>query len=266
MSGSDAMHSEMPGFLFPGRPGGENDEPLLDMIFDGRSLPPRAPQEMHDLARMLAVAAGPAEELSELAGETAALAAFTRSASPASVLSAARTPTGQRRPRRHRAQRRWARSRARLATALIAAVAALSGAAVYTGVLQQVAHVTVRAVSSGAHVSPTPKSNSQPRHRNNHPTQQPPSTSAGHAREKENAAGTSPTPTPRNRPRVIGCTPWPVQSSQPWPKTAASGQPRLNPCPAVTTPVPTSSMATRSPAIPGTGVMPSAKSSPTPLP
>ena len=56
MSGSDAMHSEMPGFS-PGRPSGER-EPLLDMIFDRRPLPPGAPPEMHDLARMLAIAAG----------------------------------------------------------------------------------------------------------------------------------------------------------------------------------------------------------------
>ena len=50
----------MPGFPFPGRPGGDHDEPLLDMIITRRALPPDAPQEMHDLARMLA--AGPAGE------------------------------------------------------------------------------------------------------------------------------------------------------------------------------------------------------------
>ncbi|MGO9194320.1 MAG: hypothetical protein ACLP8X_38495 [Streptosporangiaceae bacterium] len=66
----------MPGF-FPGRPGGERGEPLLDMIFDRRPLPPGAPPEMHDLARMLAVMAGPAEP-GELAGEATALAAFAR--------------------------------------------------------------------------------------------------------------------------------------------------------------------------------------------
>ena len=29
----------MPGFLFPGRPGGEHDEPLLDMIIARRACP-----------------------------------------------------------------------------------------------------------------------------------------------------------------------------------------------------------------------------------
>ena len=33
------MHDEMPGF-FPGRPGGEHDEPLLDMILERRPIPP----------------------------------------------------------------------------------------------------------------------------------------------------------------------------------------------------------------------------------
>ena len=49
----------MPGFPFPGRPGGEHDEPLLDMIIARRALPPDAPQAMHDLAQMLAALAGP---------------------------------------------------------------------------------------------------------------------------------------------------------------------------------------------------------------
>ena len=34
------MQGEMPGFPFPGRPGGEHDEPLLDMIIARRALPP----------------------------------------------------------------------------------------------------------------------------------------------------------------------------------------------------------------------------------
>lgn len=54
------MHDEMPGF-FPGRPGGEHDEPLLDMLLERCPIPPGAPPEMHDLARLLAAAAGPAE-------------------------------------------------------------------------------------------------------------------------------------------------------------------------------------------------------------
>ena len=59
MSERDALHDEMPGIPFPGRPGGEHDEPLLDMLIMRRALPPDAPQEMHDLARMLAALAGP---------------------------------------------------------------------------------------------------------------------------------------------------------------------------------------------------------------
>ena len=35
----------MPGFPFPGRPGGEHDEPLLDMIIARCALPPDAPQD-----------------------------------------------------------------------------------------------------------------------------------------------------------------------------------------------------------------------------
>jgi len=142
MSGPDAMHDEMPGF-FPGRPGGERDEPLLDMIFDRRPLPPGAPPEIHDLARMLAVVAGPAEP-EELAGEASALAAFTRLASPVGISPAALRPA-----------RRWlsgrpARAKLPLAAALVTAAAGLGSiAAAYVDVLpgpiQKVAHVTVGA-------------------------------------------------------------------------------------------------------------------------
>jgi hypothetical protein len=153
MSGPDAMHGEMPGFGCPGRPGGELDEPLLDMIFGGRAVPPSAPPEMHELARTLAALAGPAEP-GELAGEAAALAAF-RFASPAGISPAApRTARhGARRPARHgprrqawRGSRRPVRGRAAVAAALVVAVAALGSAAAYTGVLprsiEQIAHVT----------------------------------------------------------------------------------------------------------------------------
>ena len=44
MSGPDAMHHEMPG-IFPGRPGGEHDEPLLDMLLERRPIPPGAPAQ-----------------------------------------------------------------------------------------------------------------------------------------------------------------------------------------------------------------------------
>jgi hypothetical protein len=153
----------MPGFFCPGRPGGEHDEPLLDMIFDGRAIPPDAPQEMHDLERMLAALAGPAEP-GELAGEAAAWAAFIRVASPASV-SPVTSPAAQRvpgRPASHRlARRRAARRRAGLPAAWCTAAAVLAGAAAaYAGVLpdpvQQVAHVTVGAPAPHHHRSPAP--------------------------------------------------------------------------------------------------------------
>jgi hypothetical protein len=163
MSAPDAMHGEMPGFPSPGRPGGEHDEPLLDMIFDGRAIPPDAPQEMHDLARMLAALAGPVEP-GELAGEAAARNAFIRLASPAGVSPAgARHGPRQapRRPASHRlSRRRPARRRAGLAAALWVAAAGLAGtAAAYAGVLpapiQQMAHVTVGAPAPHHHGSPT---------------------------------------------------------------------------------------------------------------
>ena len=136
MSAPDAMHSEMPGFS-PGRPGGER-EPLLDMIFDRCPLPPGAPPEMHDLARMLAIAAGPAEP-GELAGEATALAAFARLTSPVGVSPAAS------RPARRRLTRRPARARLPLVAALVTAAAGLgSMTAAYVGVLptpmQHLAH------------------------------------------------------------------------------------------------------------------------------
>jgi hypothetical protein len=81
------MQDEMPGF-FPGRPGGEHDEPLLDMILERRPIPPGAPPEIHGLARMLAAVAGPAEP-GDLVGQAAAQAAFTRLASPPGTSSAA---------------------------------------------------------------------------------------------------------------------------------------------------------------------------------
>ncbi|MGH3230753.1 MAG: hypothetical protein ACRDOA_19620 [Streptosporangiaceae bacterium] len=144
----------MPGSPFPGRPGGEHDEPLLDMIIARRVLPPDAPQPMHDLARMLAALAGPAEP-GELAGEAAVRAAFSRAASPAGISATAR---------RHRRTRRFrgpARSRVRLATAMVVAVAGLGSVlAAYIDVLpspiQQLAHVTVAAPAPPAFRPPQP--------------------------------------------------------------------------------------------------------------
>ena len=133
----------MPGFPFPGRPGGEHDEPLLDMIIARRALPPDAPSEMHDLQHMLAALARPAQP-GELAAEPAVRAAFRRAASRAGLSPAARRPV------RHRRTRRLARSRTGLATALVVAAAAVGGVlAAYADVLpssiQQAAHVAVGA-------------------------------------------------------------------------------------------------------------------------
>ena len=144
----------MPGFLFPGRPGGEHDEPLLDMIIARRALPPDAPQAMHDLTRMLAALAGPAEP-GELAGEAAVRAAFSRAASPAGVSSAARRPVRHRRTRRSRER---SRSRVRLATVMVVAAAGLGSVlAAYIDVLpspiQQLAHVAVAAPAPAPHRS-----------------------------------------------------------------------------------------------------------------
>ncbi len=132
----------MPGF-FPGRPGGAHDEPLLDMILERRPIPPGAPPEIHGLARMFAAAAGPAGP-GKLAGEDAALAAFTRLASQAGTSPAAPWSA-----------RRWlpvrsARGRLPLAAVATAVAAGLgSTAAAYAGVLpspiQHFAHVTIGA-------------------------------------------------------------------------------------------------------------------------
>ena len=132
------MQDEMPGF-FPGRPGGEHDEPLLDMILERRPIPPGAPPEIHGLARMLAAVAGPAEP-GDLVGQAAAQAAFTRLASPPGTSSAAL------RSARRSLPERPARGRLPLAVALVAAAAGLgSTAAAYAAVLpspiQHFAHV-----------------------------------------------------------------------------------------------------------------------------
>jgi hypothetical protein len=122
------MHGEMPGF-FPGRPGGEHDEPLLDMILERRPVPPGAPPEIHGLAHMLAAVAGPAEP-GELTGEAATLAAFTRLGLPAGV-----SPAAPRSARRSVPEWR-ARGRLPLGAALTAVAVGLgSTAAAYAGVL-----------------------------------------------------------------------------------------------------------------------------------
>ena len=122
------MQDEMPGF-FPGRPGGEHDEPLLDMILAQRPIPPGAPPEIHGLARMFAAVAGSAEP-GALPGQAAALAAFTRLTSPPGT-----SPAALRSARRSLSERP-ARGRLPLAVALAAAAAGLgSTVAAYAGVL-----------------------------------------------------------------------------------------------------------------------------------
>ena len=158
------MHDEMPGF-FPGRPGGEHDEPLLDMILERRPIPPGAPPEIHGLARMLAAVAGPAEPR-DLAGQDAAQAAFTRLASRSGTSHAAL------RSARRSLSERPARGRLPLAAALAVAAAGLgSTAAAYVGVLpssiQNFAHVTFGAPPPASDASPrtlTITSSPMPRH------------------------------------------------------------------------------------------------------
>lgn len=260
-----AMHGEMPG-SFPGRPGGEHDEPLLDMIFERRPLPPRAPPEMHDLARMLAAAAGPAEP-EELAGEAAALAAFTRLAPPPGISPAAL-----------RSARRWLsgrppRGRLPLAAALVVAAAGLgSTAAAYAGVLpgpiQHFAHTTIAAPDS-PHATPQQKLALGPPLRSVRPG---PGPSVFHM-----AHSHTPTPVPGNagspawtrhgsRRRGLGpvnpaCTPKPVPTrsgSTPGPSKTSPGQesgPAIWPapsapaevCPTLIVPAPTPPAGTTQP-------------------
>jgi hypothetical protein len=164
VSAPDAMHDEMPGF-FPGRPGGEHDEPLLDMILERRPIPPGAPPEFHGLARMLAAVAGPAEP-GDLAGRDAAQAAFTRLASRPGTSHAAL------RSARRSLSERPARGRLPQAAALVVAAAGLGSiAAAFAGVLpspiQHFAHETIGAPPPARGVSPhalTVTSSPMPRH------------------------------------------------------------------------------------------------------
>jgi hypothetical protein len=233
MSVPDASHHEMPGFPTPSRPGGEHDEPLLDMIFDGRVIPPDAPREMHDLQQMLIALAGPAEP-GELAGEAAARAAFIRLASPAGVSVTASPPPahhGIRRPASHRVPRRRrahrAGRRAGLAAALCAAAAVLAGtAAAYAGVLpepvQQVAHATVGAPAPRHHGSPA-QAGSGSRH-DTRPAPKPASRPAprpGHA-AAAGSADLASVPPSRHEPSI---RPWTAATcpAKPWLHEAPRG-------------------------------------------
>jgi len=225
----------MPGFPFPGRPGGEHDEPLLDMIIARRALPPDAPEPMHDLARMLAALAGPAEP-----GEAAVRAAFSRAASPAGISPAARRLG---RGRGILRSRRPARYRARLATALIVAAAGLGSVlAAYTDVLpgpvQQLAHVTVAAPappSSGRHSSARDSA-----HRTRSATARPGSSPASGSAPSSGLAqppgqGGSPKPSykplptgsPGRHPTGVACSFIPPRWPSPPPKASAYPTPPL---------------------------------------
>lgn len=207
----------MPGFPFPGRPGGEHDEPLLDMIIARRAIPPDAPQPMHDLALMLAALAGPAEP-GELAGEAAVRAAFSRAASPAGISADARRPGRRRRTTRSRRFRGPARSRARLATAVVVAVAGLGSVfAAYIDVLpspiQQLAHVTVAA--------PAPPSSSPLRSVR---AKRPPATHPAVQHGSQPAPG----PDHSTSPARVSGPPTPTPHFQPGP-TRSSGRPAAGP-------------------------------------
>ena len=260
MSGPDAMHGEMPGF-FPGRPGGERDEPLLDMIFDRRPLPPGAPPEMHDLARMLVAVAGPAEP-EELAGEATALAAFARLAPPVGISPAAS------RSARHRLSGRPRRARLPMAAALVTAAAGLGSiVAAYVGVLpgpiQQVAHVTV-----GAPLPPQSGSHELAAAASAHPsvTLAPglSVTRPAHSAASTRAHGGTASHWPRHRMPVRGpaaaasCIPWPSPSQSAVKPSPTPSAVKPSPTPAAVKPSPTPSPpvtgapagATQSPALP----------------
>jgi hypothetical protein len=136
----------MPGFDFPGWPAREPDEPLLDLILAGQSLPPDAPQAMAAVADALAALGGPAGP-GELPGEMAALSAFSRAISPAARIRPASESARRGRPSR----------RARLAAGFIMVLFGVGGttAAAYAGVLpapvQAVAHRLIGAPAAQHH-------------------------------------------------------------------------------------------------------------------
>jgi hypothetical protein len=211
MSPSDALPNEMPGFPFPGRPGGEHDEPLLDMILGRRALPPDAPPEIHDLARMLAALSDEAEP-GELAAEGAVRAAFTRLGPGSPPRSAGRSPVPARvshrvrRPTRHR-RRRWTRDPVRprvgLAAALVTGLAGLVILATYAGDLpgpvQRLAHATV-AAPAPASASPQVTTTLNNRQAVRRPTQ--PATTPGHrSTHRATHPTTGSTSTPRRPPQ-----------------------------------------------------------------
>jgi hypothetical protein len=227
------MHDEMPGF-FPGRPGGERDEPLLDMLLERRPIPPGAPSQLHDLARLLAAAAGPAEP-GDLAGEDAARAAFRRLPSPAGVSHAAPWSA------RHRLTAWPARGRLPLAAALAVAAAGLGSAtAAYVGALpspiQHFAHEVIGA-------PPPPGISGQPLVVSSSPTTPDPRTSTPAARKTLRVYAASSSPKPSNwqwRSRNPRYSPGPTFAScHPTPgPTQSQAHPTPTPSPGHPSPVP----------------------------
>jgi len=210
------MHGEMPGF-FPGRPGGEHDEPLLDMILERRPIPPGASPEFHGLARMLAAVAGPAEP-GDLAGQDAAQAAFARLASRPGTSHAAL------RSARRSLSERPARGRLPLAAALAVAAAGLgSTAAAYIGVLpgpmQHFAHLTIGAPPPPRDLSPrslTITSSPMPRQHTPRPAGQGSRHSAGSSDRVSDKTQPGPWPTRARKgygaaPGLASCLPAPGQ-------------------------------------------------------
>ena len=247
----------MPGF-FPGRPGGEHHEPLLDMILERRPIPPGAPPEIHGLARMLAVVAGPAEP-GELAGQVAALAAFARMVPKAGTSPAAPRSAWRLLPE-------WlARVRLPLAAVLTAVAAGLGStvaayADVLPGPIQHFAHVTIGAPDS-PHDFPRPvpvAASSSARAHHERATTRP--------RKARAAASVNPVPsTVSHPPRPFGLpgyspgparasclpTPGPTRSQGQGRPSPAAGRPSLAPVSVNPTQLPNRSGPTQNPASPG---------------
>ncbi len=140
----------MSGFSFPGRPGRELDEPLLDMLLTGgRSL--RMPRTSCMRRRECPPACPDPAGPGKLAGEAAARTVYARAAAPVGVSPVARGST-RRRPA-------WLSLplNARLAAALVAAAVGPGGAAAHAeappGPIQDLAHRTIGA--SAAHHVPS---------------------------------------------------------------------------------------------------------------
>ena len=167
MSGPDAVPDEMPEFSLSGRGGLELDEQLLDTILSGQQLSPEAPGQAIKVAEMLSSLAKPVYS-GHLAGEEAARSAFARAVSPALAPRGRRgrhaSPAVRRlrgssprparpAPARPAPARRPGRVSIRLASALAATTAVLSGTvAAYAGALpapvQDLAHYTIGAPSA----------------------------------------------------------------------------------------------------------------------